>query len=190
MTLHFATERGEPVASRARVARWIRRANEEFGPFGISVRVVSVRHMPTGWAEVTRWRSRRQMAHYAPRDGTVHVFVVEELDTSTQRVFRRRIRGLHWRYHGLSSSLKGREYVVVTRDAPTTTLSHELGHLFGLRHSFDESNIMCSCRRGSNVRFDHEQGLSMRKQAIEYLATSGRNAGPRAADRAVFRRRR
>lgn len=168
LTLHIATEQGYPVAAQARIRRWVRRANEELAPYGIEVHVRSIRHLPEGFATVTRWRQRRDLAQYAPRDGTIHVFVVEELDTRRSRVFRRRIRGLHWRYRGLKRDLRSREYVMVTRGAPTTTFAHELGHLFGLRHSARKDNIMCSCREGSSISFSSLQGDDMRQGARRF----------------------
>ena len=118
---------------------------------------------------MTRWRERRELASFAPRDGTIHVFVIDALDTERRRLFRRRIRGLHWRYRGLNRQLRNREYVVVTRGAPTTTFAHELGHLFGLRHSGRADNIMCSCREGTEVGFTWTQGSAMRSGARAYV---------------------
>lgn len=183
VTLHIATEGGYPVASHKRVERWVRRANEELAPWGIEVSVRSIRYMPEGFTSVTRWRDRRALAEYAPRDGTVHVFVIEQLDARPRRIFRRRIRGLHWRYRGLNRELRSREYVVVTRGAPTTTFAHELGHLFGLRHSTRTDNIMCSCREGSQISFSDYQGQSMRAGASKYLARQDTGGRSRWVDR-------
>lgn len=186
VTLHVATEGGDLVASAGRIQAWLLRANEELAPFGIQVDVRAVRRLPPGWDAVTRWKERRQLARFAPRDGSIHVFVIDELDTERRRVFRRRIRGLHWRYRGLNRELRHREYVVVTRGAPTTTFAHELGHLFGLRHSTRPDNIMCSCREGTDVRFTGPQGNEMRSGAQRFVQRQWVQ-GFRAADR---RRRR
>jgi hypothetical protein len=189
LTVHIATDEGDPVASRTRIARWVRRANRALRPAGLEVDVRSVRHLPAGWTSVTRWRQRRKLANYAPHDGTIHVFVIEELDTKRRRMFRRRIRGLHWRYRGLNRDLRSREYVVVTEGAPTTTFVHELGHLFGLRHSTAINNIMCSCRRGMKVQFTDTQMRSI-QTGVERYAARQRRGGARSgiADRPVFRR--
>lgn len=171
VTVHLATDSGASVASNRDVQIWVERANEELAPFGIEVDVVAVRRMPAGWSEVTHWKGRRALAGYAPNDGTVHVFAIEALDVEGRRA--RRVRGLHWRYRGLAPGLRGREYLVVTREAPATTFAHELGHLFGLRHASKTDNIMCSCRRGPNVGFTEVQGGAMRDGARRLLVRNG-----------------
>ncbi|MBK8240969.1 MAG: matrixin family metalloprotease [Deltaproteobacteria bacterium] len=128
--------------------------------------VVAVRRMPAGFESVTHWRGRRALASYAPNDGTVHMFAIEQLDDGHRN---RRVRGLHWRYRGLARALRGREYLVVTTAAPTTTLAHEIGHLLGLRHSTRTDNIMCSCRSGA-VSFTDAQGAAMRDGARRLYA--------------------
>jgi hypothetical protein len=168
ITLHIATDAGAPVATRARVLAWVDRANRALARYGIEVVVREVRHLPAGFDTVARWQDRRGLAAYAPTDGTVHVFVTEDLDGGRRS---RRVRGLHWRYRGLRADLRAREYVVVTSSAPGTTLAHELGHLLGLRHTVRDDNIMCSCRRGDDVGFDDVQGLAMRQVARRRLAS-------------------
>jgi hypothetical protein len=183
ITLHMATDDGEPVTARSGVRRWVERANQDLAPFGIQLEVRAVRHLPDGWESVTRWGQRRQLAHYAPTDGTIHVFVIEELDRRRRPVLGRKVRGLHWRYRGLNPKLAQREYVVVTSGAPTTTLVHEIGHLFGLRHSTSSDNIMCSCRRGSNVGFTRDQGMQMRDGVQAFMGKQGVRYGTAHADR-------
>ncbi|HET6582011.1 MAG TPA: matrixin family metalloprotease [Nannocystaceae bacterium] len=182
VTVHLATRDGRTtVTTRADVAAWVQRANEELAPYGIEVDVRAVKHMPAGWSSVTRWQARRALAHYAPADGTIHVFGISELDEGAR--LGRRVRGLHWRYRGLTRGLRGREYVIVTRDAPDTTLAHELGHLMGLRHSTRNDNIMCSCRRGRQVAFTDSQGAAMREGARRFLSRQGSSGARGYADR-------
>lgn len=187
VTVHIATEHGQPIARQRRIAVWLRRANEELAPFGIEVVIKAVRHLPRGFASVTRWRHRRRLAHYAPRDGTLHVFVTDRLDWRRERPNRRRIRGLHWEYRGFNRRLRDREYIVVTRGAPTTTFVHEIGHFLGLRHSGREDNIMCSCREGEAVGFSIDQGLTMRS-GLPSFARSPRSWRRNVADRRRRRR--
>jgi len=185
LTIHIATqESGEPVVDHARVRRWVARANRELASAGIEVEVREVLLLPEGWSSITRWRQRRMLAAYAPRDGTIHVFVADELDSERRRTLRRRVRGLHWRYRGLDRELRAREYVMVTRGAPVTTFVHELGHLFGLPHSESEDNIMCSCRRGSSMAFTSAQALEMRHGVRRFEVRQSPSTGDvRVADR-------
>lgn len=177
LTVHVATADGDPVASRARVTQWVLRANRALAQSGVEVYVHSVRHLPRGWRAVTRAGQRRRLAGYAPSDGTIHVFVTEELDKPHRRRSRRRVRGLHWRYRGIRRDLRQREYVVVTDGAPNTTFAHELGHLFGLAHSKSTTNIMCSCRQGNMLGFTHQQSSQMRQGARSFLARQPRSFG-------------
>ncbi len=167
LTVHMATDDGMPITTRRQVDQWVARANKALEPHGLAVQIHAIQNM-SGHTAVTRRRDRRQLAAMAEHDGTIHVFVTQTLDPPTS-LLRRRVRGLHWRYHGLNRDLRQREYVVVTLDAPTTTFAHEIGHLFGLRHSTDDDNIMCSCRRGI-THFTVAQGSIMRQGAGRFTS--------------------
>jgi hypothetical protein len=181
ITVHVARDAYESAPRR--VQRWVDRANAALESYGIRVYVRALRYLPDGYEAVTRWRERRELAQYAPSDGTIHVFAIEELDRPRRVQVRRRVRGLHWRYRGLNRKLRQREYLVVTRSAPLTTLAHEIGHMFGLRHSNYADNIMCSCRRGSDVSFTADQGRDMRDGASQFVAKGGGWSGGGVADR-------
>lgn len=192
VTVHVASEDGVPIAGRREIARWIERANRALGPHQLQVKLHRIVPL-TGYTAITERRQRRQLAERAAYDGTIHVFVTHDLDGRTNRA-RRRVRGLHWRYHGLRRGLRQREYVVVTLNAPQTTFAHEVGHLMGLRHSVSEDNIMCSCRRGRNTRFTREQGAAMRQGARRFLTrqaqADARERGHRTRNLDRARRRR
>lgn len=188
VTLHFATSSGRMVASPWRVRRWIARANHALGPAGIEVDVVAMRKLPAGNRSIKRRRDRHRLAAYAPNDGTVHIFVAEDLDLGFRGRHRRRVRGLHWRYYGPKRDIRRREYVIVTREAPDTTLAHEIGHLLGLRHSLAADNIMCSCRKSPST-FTQDQTRQLRAAGRAWVAGE-RGASLRLADRRDRRRRR
>jgi hypothetical protein len=169
LTVHVATNRGRAVVSSRRVAKWVERANRELRRFGISVSVRAIVPVPLGYGHVTKWRQRRGLARLSPKDGSVHVFVVDRLELFAPRRADRSVRGMHWRYRGVSRKLANREYVVVTSDAPQTTLVHEFGHLLGLRHEPGTNNLMCSCRRGPGQHFTAGQGAKMRSGAGRFI---------------------
>jgi len=168
ITVHVPIEDGMPLATQRQVAQWVERANRALRPHGLAL---ELRHTESfsGFTAVTRASERRRLASLAEHDGTIHVFVTDSLD-SRVLVSRRRVRGLHWRYHGLNRELRQREYVMVTLSAPRTTFAHEVGHLLGLRHSTSEDNIMCSCRRGDETSFTTQQGAVMLLGAGRFLS--------------------
>lgn len=168
VTVHVPVEDGMPLATRRQVAQWVERANRALRPHGLALELRRTVGF-SGFTAVTRARERRRLASLSEHDGTIHVFVTESLD-SRMLASRRRVRGLHWRYYGLSRELRQREFVVVTTSAPKTTFAHEVGHLLGLRHSTDEDNIMCSCRRGNDNAFTTEQGATMLLGAGRFLS--------------------
>jgi len=192
LTVHVASEDGVPIAGRREIAQWIERANRALRPHGLEVELRQIAAI-TGYTSITRRRQRRQLASMATYDGTIHVFITENLDTRNPTL-RRRVRGLHWRYHGFHRELRQREFVVVTLGAPKTTFAHEVGHLMGLRHSTSEDNIMCSCRRGGDTSFSADQGSAMRQGAQRFrsrqrqASTRERNQRRRSLDRARRRR--
>ncbi|MCA9635988.1 MAG: hypothetical protein KC420_08165 [Myxococcales bacterium] len=169
LTVHIAASEEHPLATLRRLEQAIERANEALRPFQIEVVIHEIRQMPEGFGSITRRRDRRRIAQYAPTDGSVHVFMVDNLELRGGRRGDRSVRGLHWRYRGVLKRLRQREYVVVSGDAPATTLVHEIGHLFGLPHHDGEQNLMCSCRRGPLQIFTSGQGQTIRRGAAAFV---------------------
>jgi hypothetical protein len=126
--------------------------------------------MPDGYANVRHRRDRRKLAQFAAPDGSVHVFLVNSLELGGPLRADRSVRGLHWRYRGVLGRMRNREYLVVSNDAPPTTLVHEIGHLFGLEHDTSQQNLMCSCRQGPRQIFTASQGAEMRQGAHQFIA--------------------
>jgi len=169
LTVHLAASEEHPAKTMRRLDVALDQANAAMKVYGVRVKVRELRRMPEGYGSITRRRDRRKIASYAPPDGSVHVFMVDTLELRAGRRGDRSVRGLHWRYRGLLRRLHQREYLVVSSDAPSTTLVHEIGHLFGLSHSESEENLMCSCRRGPRQLFTATQGETIRRGARAFL---------------------
>lgn len=174
ITLHVATVTDRPALDPGRLQRSLKQTNAALAGFGIEMYIARIVLMPEGYAGIKHRRHRRALAEYAPIDGTVHVFLVQSVELGSVARADRGVRGLHWRYRGLRRKLKNREYVVIGSDAPSTTLVHEVGHLFGLEHDAGRQNLMCSCREGPRQIFTRSQGVEIRKGATQFV---GRTPG-------------
>jgi len=170
LTLHLASHRGKPVISKRRALASVVRANEALRGYGIRLSVRGVELLPQGYTEIKGGRSRIRLAKLARHDGTVHVFFVSHVALFSPRSGDRPVSGMHWRYHGVRKRIRQREYLVIARDAPSTTLVHEVGHAFGLNHHRALDNLMCSCRRGDRPGFTRRQGLRMRGGARRFMS--------------------
>lgn len=168
LTIHVATRDGRSVVSERHIRASVRRANRELAAFGVHVWVREIVPM-RGGSRIETPTHRFALARRAQRDGSVHVFFVDRVQLTNPRKGDRRVSGMHWRYHGLEQGIRAREYLAVAHNAPTTTLVHEVGHAFGLAHTRDNDNLMCSCRRGIRPAFTPRQGRKLRSGARRFL---------------------
>jgi hypothetical protein len=151
---------GKPLADAAWLAAEIDAAEGLFEPFGVRFARVDGDPLDARLARMETRADRDALApHVTPH--VVDVFVVGSLrdvdDPSRVR------RGVHW--HAPS----GAHYVILVAGAPTTVLTHELGHYFGNPHSHVLDNVMSYERSGGAVFFDAAQGKRIAARALEYV---------------------
>jgi hypothetical protein len=183
VTIHVATKAGRSVVSEQQIRESVRRANTELSAFDVELVIARIVPM-RGGARLETQDQRFELGRRAAPDGSIHVFFVDRVKLDNPRKGDRRVSGMHWRYHGLERDIRGREYVAVAHNAPTTTFVHEVGHAFGLTHDKSTDNLMCSCRRGLDPAFTEHQGRRLRLGARRFLRRTQKRAA-RAERRAA-----
>lgn len=128
--LHVVTGAATPTW----IAEQLRFANEKFAPVDVGFRVVQVEMLATPEHIHTR-ADRDAIAHGRLDARTIDVFFAARIDNID--VAGDRIYGVTWR------SKDGR-YILVSGEAQPRTLTHELGHLFGLSHTTEPTSLMTS----------------------------------------------
>lgn len=185
VTIHVATQSGRSVVSEQHIRESVRRANAELAAFDVELVIARIVPM-RGGSQLETQDQRFNLGRRADPDGSIHVFFVDRVKLDNPRKGDRRVSGMHWRYHGLDRDIRGREYVAVAHNAPTTTFVHEVGHAFGLTHDKSTDNLMCSCRRGLSPAFTDHQGRRLRHGAKRFLRRTQARAA--RADRRRARR--
>lgn len=165
LTIHYATEQGMTEVTPEAATAGIERANAALMPYGIRLFISEKNILPQGYARIEDDDARFALAELSHQNGTIHLFFVGGVKLASSRPEKTRVSGMHWRYRGMQTPMHRREYIVVAKDAPDTTLVHEVGHALGLGHSDAPDNLMCSCQRTGLSRFNAKQGRRMRAGA-------------------------
>jgi hypothetical protein len=141
LTVHLAVDGENPVAEREWIDAFIERANQLYAPVDVSFKVAKTPTFETPGPEITKVAERHALAEYAEPDGSIHIFIVRRL--ADKKIPDKWISGVHWRYKGKNRKLKGRRYIILSRQAVRVdTPAHELGHYFGLGHVKNSKSLM------------------------------------------------
>ena len=167
--VHVATTKDGPVVDMARVEADVARTNVELQLQGIHFVVARVEELEIGHAVLKAREQRADLARRIEDHGALHVFYVRKCSVPRKGNVDQNVSGLHWIYRGVRQDLRHRMYLVVAHDAPATTLAHEIGHAFGLKHEQkDRANIMCSCERRQDAHFSNSQAVALRQAAARF----------------------
>lgn len=162
IAIAVAHVQGKPVRDDAWIDAQIAEAERLFGLSGIHLRKASSRALPERFARLETRSDRDALAGELTR-GVINVMIVDTLrDVDDTSLYR---RGVHWRPQ---KDLK-KHYVIVAKDASSTTLAHEIGHFFGNDHAKDMDNLMSYLRSGNNVFLSDAQVARSRIFARIYL---------------------
>jgi hypothetical protein len=155
LSIAVAQEGGHPVRDDAWIDAQIAEAERLFGPFDVHFRKTAQRPLADRFARLETRKDRDALDAERTR-GAVNVFIVAALrDVDDPRLYR---MGVHWR----NGTTPSHRYVIVTADALSTTLAHELGHYNGLAHSAVVNDLMSYDRTGDQVFLQPAQGTTVR----------------------------
>lgn len=133
------TARG-PAIEPDVLGEWVGQAAEDFAAAGVSFDVASVQYVDAASIDARTRRGRRGLATVGDNPG-LHIAIAGPLRRATTR----------------GSWLPRQRVIVLSTKATRKTLSHEIGHAFGLGHERASQNLMCSCDRDPRARFSAMQ---------------------------------
>jgi len=132
---------------------FLERSNETLMPHGVLLVIWTEDrryHLPSN---VDTKAHRQQLAAHVVKDGTLHVFVSDQVSLEPGDNLL-----------GAQSNQGDRNFIIVTKGAAKTTLAHEVGHAVGLDHVVDgiRDNVMSQGRSSEEAVFTLDQGEQLR----------------------------
>jgi hypothetical protein len=163
LSVAVAVEGGRAVREDAWIEAQLAEVERLYGPIGLRFKRAEGRALPERLARLET-RQDRDALDAERLVGVINAFVVASMrDVDDTRRYR---MGVHWRHTVMTSH----RYVIVTADALTSTLAHELGHYFGLPHAYTVDNLMSYSRTGERVFLTRSQAANLRAGARIALA--------------------
>jgi hypothetical protein len=136
IALHVAAVEGALVTTPEWIARQLTAANQHFAAIDLGFQLRSVDVLPAAAAHLRTRADRSALGNHLGGP-VIHVFITGQLESVDDD---QPVHGVTWR--------KGaRKYVIVAATAWERTLTHELGHFFGLPHSTYAISLMNKTRR-------------------------------------------
>lgn len=156
-----------PVVTPAWIAEQVAVANAQFAAIDVGFQLAGVDFLPAT-AQRVRTRGERDGLGTAVRGTVIHVFLTGQLDDVDKADAI--AYGVTWR------TRKARKFIIVSGQARTRTLAHELGHFFGLPHSTYAISIMNKAAREvpppEERRFADEE-LAIMRPVVKRLVKDG-----------------
>lgn len=172
--IYVGVTRRRPAVTPEVLGEWVGQAAEDFSAAGFSFDVASVRYVDAASIDARTRRGRRGLATLGDEPG-LHIAIAGPLRRSRRRAVTR------------GSWLPRQRVVVLSTDAHRTTLSHEIGHAFGLDHESEAKNLMCSCDRDPRARFSQLQLAEIATAVADDWRRLGREGSRAEFDRAGVR---
>ncbi len=168
LTIHVATTKPEDASKR--IGQKIETANDHYSQVGMAFDGEDTRELPESFAVIENIPERHKLKKYLVKK-TINVFVVDEIldphpSKATKKAAKWQGRKPSGRLTGAHIEVKNRipdTYIIISRRSPKVTLTHELGHFFGLPHHRDPANIMSYGR--DRAEFDRRQLKVIKSQA-------------------------
>ncbi len=152
-----------PAVTAAFLAEQLATANDLFAPAGMVFEAADATTLDAKFRDVDTRADRDALAaNVVAREITVF-FVGSLRDVDDPKNYR---MGVTWRK---LTDLKI-HYIIVSAAARPTTMAHELGHFFGLDHTYVKNNLMSYDRDGGPVSMSDPQLVTVRKNAQGALA--------------------